>query len=195
MTPVILLPPEDIERIITLNFDPTPMGKIKDSIVEWLERLGKSMEASPEDYGYTEEEILRIEAQAEGDSVTQHRLLGVSGEPAALAELLDEGEQPHYCIPVGNIEVEGAGRETESPSGELIVTEKRTLLKQFEGISVSQSILNYPRIDLIEISEELGSIRLTIQAGGRTFTMRTVEWGDELKSAAEMVEHLSEIKG
>lgn len=168
------------------------MSGIKDSIVEWLEKLGKSMEASPENYGYTEEEISRIEAKAEGDSVTEHRLLGVSGEPAALAELLDEGEQPHYCIPVSDIEVEGAGRETESPSGELIVTEKRTLVKRFEGVSVSQSRLNYPRIDLIEVSEGPVHTRLTIQAGGRTFSMRTVDRGEELKSAAEMVEHLSE---
>jgi len=163
-------------------------------IIEWMARLGKSMEASPEDHGYTEEEISRIETQAEVDSVTRHRLLGVSGELNALVELVDEDEQPHYCIPVGDIKIEGAGRETEAMSGNLIVTEKRTIVKRFDGGSIGQSRLNYSRIDLTSASEGPVHTRMTIQAGGRTFSMHTAEWGEELKSAADMVEHLSETE-
>jgi hypothetical protein len=160
------------------------------SITGLLEKVGGWMAADPEEYGYSEDEIAEMTKQARGESVTQESLLGVSHEPFTVIENLQEGEQPHYCIPVSGFEMEGIGHETEGGAGRFVVTEERIILNRKEGISASKTTVDYDSIEAVELAEGPLHTRLIFHTKSGSFSIKSAEseWGDEIENARETVQ-------
>ncbi|QAU12511.1 hypothetical protein EKH57_07120 [Halorubrum sp. BOL3-1] len=166
------------------------MNKDKSSIMGLLEKLGHWMMADPEEYGYSEDKIAEITKQARGKSVTQASLLGQSHEPLTVIENLQEGEQPHYCIPVSGFEMEGIGQETEGGAGRFVVTEERIILNRKKGISASTTTVDYDSIEAVELAEGFLHTRLTLHTKSGSFSVKSAEseWGDEMENARETIQ-------
>lgn len=158
-------------------------------MVELLERVASWFIADPEEYRRTEAEISQLVRRARGESITRATLLGTSHETHPLLRILDDGEQPHHYIPVDDLEIADDGHRREYGFGTLVVTDERIVLKHLDEMSVSVTTVDHSSVDAVELSKSPDHVRLAVDAGARTISLRTADpWlRDEAEKARKTI--------
>jgi hypothetical protein len=162
------------------------IGRLRDLVDGVLAELRTEQRADPADYGFDDEAVERLLADARGDTVTRERLLGPNAEVPVI-DHLEAGEQPHHLVPGSEFAVEMDGEEMTARSGYLVVTDERVLYLLYAGLTVSRNEVRYGQIEAIERDDGGDRRELTLRTERRELRMATPadDWGSELEAAVD----------
>jgi hypothetical protein len=146
------------------------------------------------------EEIRPLIESARGESVRRKHLFNKLGHGTVPADLLDEGEQPHYFLWGSSIDVEGDGAGGESITGwdrdrrigsaYTVITEQRVLVIASHLRGYDEHTIPYDSITSVNLNTGMISTRLTLQTRGATYHLSVSSSDDE--EVQEAVEYLRE---